>query len=127
MDFKELRKKSGMTQKQFSEYFEIPKRTIEDWDRGASKCPEYLLELMEYKLRKENIIPEESLCDNQENIATYQRKSKLLTEEDVKTYGDKVDQALYEAEKRRQRELIECTKQVLSKHKEYKEKLKKKQ
>ncbi len=56
MEFKELRKLSGMTQVQFSEYFEIPKRTIEEWDRGTRKCTEYLLKLMEYKLRKENII-----------------------------------------------------------------------
>ena len=50
---KELRQQSGMTQKDFSEYFGIPKRTIEDWDRGARKCPEYLIALMEYKLIKE--------------------------------------------------------------------------
>lgn len=56
MTFKELRKQSGMTQKAFGEYFEIPKRTIEEWDRGGRKCPEYLLKLMEYKLKKENII-----------------------------------------------------------------------
>ena len=56
MEFKELRKLSGMTQAQFSEYFEIPKRTIEEWDRGTRKCNDYLVKLMEYKLRKENII-----------------------------------------------------------------------
>ncbi len=56
MTFKELKKMSGMTQQQFSEYFNIPKRTIEEWDRGAVKCTQYLLELMEYKLRKEGII-----------------------------------------------------------------------
>lgn len=56
MTFEELRKKSGMTQKDFSEYFEIPKRTVEDWDRGARKCPSYLLALMKYKLEKEKII-----------------------------------------------------------------------
>lgn len=56
MTFKELRRLSGMTQKQFCEYFGIPKRTVEDWERGASKCPVYLMALMEYKLRKEEII-----------------------------------------------------------------------
>ncbi len=56
MTFKELRQLSGMTQKAFGEYFEIPKRTIEDWDRKARKCPEYLLKLMEYKLTKEGKI-----------------------------------------------------------------------
>ena len=54
MTFKELRQLSGMTQKAFSEYFEIPRRTIEDWDMGVRQCPEYLLKLMAYKL--ENII-----------------------------------------------------------------------
>ena len=53
MTIKEIRQQSGMTQKEFSEYFGIPKRTIEDWDRGARKCPEYLISLMEYKLIKE--------------------------------------------------------------------------
>ena len=56
MTFKELRQLTGMTQKAFGEYFEIPKRTIEEWDRGGRKCPEYLLKLMEYKLTKEGKI-----------------------------------------------------------------------
>ena len=56
MDFKELRQKSGMTQQQFAEYFGIPKRTIEDWERGERKCNDYLIELMAYKLENENII-----------------------------------------------------------------------
>lgn len=55
-DFKELRKMSGMTQKAFSEYFGIPKRTIENWDGNKNKCPEYLLDLMAYQLEKEGII-----------------------------------------------------------------------
>ena len=55
MTFKELRQMSGMTQKEFSEYFGMSKRAVEEWDRGARKCPEYLLNLMEYKLKKENI------------------------------------------------------------------------
>lgn len=56
MTIKELREAAGMTQKTFSEYFKIPKRTIEDWDAEKRKCPSYLLELMEYKLRTEKVI-----------------------------------------------------------------------
>jgi DNA-binding transcriptional regulator YiaG len=56
MNIKELRQQSGMTQQQFADYFSIPKRTIEDWERGARKCNAYLVDLMEYKLKKENII-----------------------------------------------------------------------
>jgi DNA-binding transcriptional regulator YiaG len=56
MTFKELRKQSGMTQQRLAEYFGIPKRTIENWDAGVNQCPAYLLDLMKYKLEKEEII-----------------------------------------------------------------------
>lgn len=56
---KELRQKSGMTLKQFAEYFEISQRTVESWESDSAsgrKCPDYLLKLMQYKLIKESII-----------------------------------------------------------------------
>ena len=58
MKIKELRKKAGMTQKAFAEYFKIPHRTIQNWEGGQNQCPEYLLDLIEYKLKKENKLPE---------------------------------------------------------------------
>ena len=70
MTFKEFRKLSGMTQKAFAEYFGIPKRTVEDWDRGARKCPEYLLDLMRYKLEHEGIIESESNQKDAEDFLT---------------------------------------------------------
>ena len=42
---KKARKQAGMTQKEFSEYFGIPCRTIEDWERGARHMANYLLEV----------------------------------------------------------------------------------
>ena len=54
--FKSLLSRSSMNMKQFSEYFGIPYRTVQDWKRGVSKCPEYLLNLIQYKLEKEEII-----------------------------------------------------------------------
>ena len=56
MTVRDLRILSGMTQQAFAEYFCIPKRSIENWEGGQRKCPEYLLQLMEYKLRNENMI-----------------------------------------------------------------------
>lgn len=56
MTIKELRAATGMSQKAFGEYFGIPHRTIQNWEGGQNKCPEYLLELMKYKLKKEGII-----------------------------------------------------------------------
>jgi DNA-binding transcriptional regulator YiaG len=53
MTIKEMRQASGMTQKAFSEYFSIPKRTIENWEAGKNECPLYLAKLIEYKLQNE--------------------------------------------------------------------------
>lgn len=53
MNIKELRTKSGMTQKQFSEFLNIPKRTIEEWEGQRRVPPIYVVELIEYKLKKE--------------------------------------------------------------------------
>ena len=50
MDFKTLRTESGMTRRQFAEYFGIPYRTVQSWELGDRQCPSYLLELMQYKL-----------------------------------------------------------------------------
>ena len=58
MTIKELRQSTGMTQTQFAQYFGIPKRTIEEWERGSRKCTAYLLDLMIYKLKNEGITDE---------------------------------------------------------------------
>lgn len=53
LTFKEIKERSGMNLKQFSDYFEIPYRTIQNWDAGIRQCPDYLLKLMLYKIEKE--------------------------------------------------------------------------
>ena len=52
----ELRDRTGMTRKEFCEYFDIPYRTLQDWELGNRKMPDYLLRLMEYKLLMEKKI-----------------------------------------------------------------------
>ena len=56
MNITELIEASGMSRPAFAEYFGIPYRTIQNWDLGLRDCPEYLLELMKYKLEKENLL-----------------------------------------------------------------------
>lgn len=53
MTFKEFREGSGMKKKQFADYFGIPYRTVQNWEAGVNKCPDYLLKLMQYKLDNE--------------------------------------------------------------------------
>lgn len=51
----QLKEKSGMNWKQFSEYYEIPYRTIQDWEHGKREMPGYVLRLMQYKQAMENV------------------------------------------------------------------------
>ena len=60
MNFKELRKISGMTLAEFAKYFEISYRTVASWESGERNCPTHLLKLMEYKLKKEGIIKDDN-------------------------------------------------------------------
>ena len=53
MTIQDFIKSSGMTHKQLSNRFGIPKRTIEDWSRGARKCPDYVVRMMAELLEKD--------------------------------------------------------------------------
>lgn len=60
---KDLRTSAGMTQTEFADFFGIPVRNIEDWERGVAKCKPYLIDLMAYKLlRKREKEPEGGFC-----------------------------------------------------------------
>lgn len=50
----ELRSSTGMNRREFAEYFDIPYRTIQEWELGNRRMPEYLLRLMAYKIQIEN-------------------------------------------------------------------------
>lgn len=52
----ELKEKSGMNWKQLSEYYEIPYRTIQDWGHGKREMPDYVLRLMQYKMKMEVLL-----------------------------------------------------------------------
>lgn len=52
----EIRKRTGMNRREFAEYFDIPYRTVQDWELGNRQMPEYLFRLMEYKIRMEKLM-----------------------------------------------------------------------
>ena len=54
--FKDLRIRSGMNMAEFSRYFNIPYRTIQNWELRDSKTSKYILDLLEYKLKHEGKI-----------------------------------------------------------------------
>ena len=51
-----LREQTGMTRKDFSIHIGIPLRTIEDWEAGRRRPPEYIPRLIEYQLKYEELI-----------------------------------------------------------------------
>ena len=47
---KELREKMGMNRREFSDYYGIPYRTVQDWEAEKRELPDYLLRLLKLPL-----------------------------------------------------------------------------
>lgn len=63
--FIELRESTGMNRKEFSEYLDIPYRTMTEWERGTRIMPNYLYALIEYKVQAEfGLKPEQTKDPN---------------------------------------------------------------
>ena len=55
IEIKKLRESTGMNRKEFCECFDIPYRTVTEWERGNRNAPDYVLRLLAYYIRMENI------------------------------------------------------------------------
>lgn len=55
---KELRNETGLNRREFAEHFQIPLRTVEEWEAGRRKPPEYIPQLIEYRILYEKMIKE---------------------------------------------------------------------
>lgn len=51
--FKCIRKESGMNRKDFAEWLNIPYRTMQEWELGRRAMPQYVLDLIIYKVKNE--------------------------------------------------------------------------
>ena len=60
MDFctqiKQIRLSTRMIRKQFCAYFDIPYRTVTEWERGTRHAPPYVLKLLEYYVTHEGLV-----------------------------------------------------------------------
>ena len=50
MNIREMRTRLGDTQSEFAERYNIPFRTIQNWEAGVRKPPEYIIELLEDRI-----------------------------------------------------------------------------
>lgn len=53
IDIKALREHYNLSRSEFCRFFNIPYRTVQDWEIGKRKMPDYVYELLEYKLYNE--------------------------------------------------------------------------
>lgn len=53
MDIREMRMRLGDTQSEFAARYHIPFRTVQNWETGLRKPPEYIMELLESRIRED--------------------------------------------------------------------------
>ena len=58
-EVKELREQMGMNRREFCDYFEIPYRTVQDWEAEKRELPDYVLRLLKYRAESEKIVHKE--------------------------------------------------------------------
>ena len=55
MDIREMRSKLGITQGEVAARYNIPFRTIQNWETGSRKPPEYIIDLLERQVKEDLI------------------------------------------------------------------------
>ena len=60
---KRLREEAGLNRREFSDYMGIPLRTLEEWEAGRRRMPNYVLRLITYYVKMQNYIMEKGITD----------------------------------------------------------------
>lgn len=55
MDIREMRTQLGITQNEFAARYSIPFRTVQNWETGLRKPPEYVVNLLEQRTKRDLI------------------------------------------------------------------------
>lgn len=58
---KGIREMLGMNRTEFSKYMEIPLRTLEEWEAGRRKMPDYVLRLIAYYVKMQQVLSEKGI------------------------------------------------------------------
>lgn len=82
MKVKDIRDLTGLSQIKFCEKYKIPRRTLEDWESGKSKPTEYLIELLEFKVRYDYGLHEKKIK------CTYDGEEIIFSEDSFIGYRD---------------------------------------
>ncbi len=69
---KALREDMRLNRREFCDYFSIPYRTVQDWECGKRVMPDYVLRLLEYKIRMDQMLQDQQ--GKQEEKVRYRLK-----------------------------------------------------
>lgn len=90
MTIKEIRTLTGLSQVKFCEKYHIPLNTFARWEQGKREPPDYLVELLEFKVRED--------LKNMSAEEFYEKMSRLKNEcgEDYELFHVKADDLMCE-------------------------------
>ena len=81
MTIKEMREKLGLTQELFANRYNIPKRTIENWESGKRNPPAYVLEMLENAVRNYKPRTKEEIMSSPLTVVDLKEMCDLLIKE----------------------------------------------
>ena len=58
---KKIREDLGMNRTEFSRYIGIPLRTLEEWEAGRRQMPDYVLRLIDYYTKMQQLIEKKKI------------------------------------------------------------------
>ena len=58
---KQIREDLGMNRTEFSRYMGIPLRTLEEWEAGRRQMPDYVLRLIAYYVKMQQLLAEKKI------------------------------------------------------------------
>lgn len=58
MSISDLRSQTGLTQNKFAEKFHLKPHTLQSWEQGWRKCPDYIIWMISRILELENKVEE---------------------------------------------------------------------
>lgn len=61
----EIRKSTGMSQSQFCDALHIPPPSLKKWEQGVRQCPEYVVELIAYRVHHDPLFKKEPADSSQ--------------------------------------------------------------
>lgn len=68
MDIKEIRKLTGLSAQKFGDKYDIPLRTIQNWEGGVNTPPPYLVKLLERVVKEDIKAPSGDLISREETL-----------------------------------------------------------